>query len=84
MRTIMEKPVRAQREEALMLLSWLVSSKRSLKMHEVQTMKSIDLNRRSVQYSRRHFRVHLQDLCESLVDVRANKTVELVHMTART
>ncbi len=83
MRTIMDKPVRAERDEALMLLSWLVCAKRSLKMHEVQTMKSIDVDRRAVEFERRHFRVHPKDLCESLVDVREDGTIELVHMTAR-
>src|SRR4051812_46755641 len=40
MRTILKKPVKAQREEAKMLLSWLIYAKRPLKFHEVQTMKS--------------------------------------------
>jgi hypothetical protein len=83
MRTIMNKPVRAEREEARMLLGWLVCAKRSLKMHEVQTMKSVDLDKRAVDFERRHFRVHPKDLCESLVDVRKNGTIELVHVTAR-
>lgn len=81
--TIMSKQVRAERDEALMLIGWLVCAKRSLKMHEVQTMKSIDLNGRFVDFERRHFRVHPKDLCESLVDVRQDGTIELVHSTAR-
>lgn len=83
MQTIINKPVRAEREEALMLLGWLVCAKRSLKKHEVQTMKSIDLERRAVEFERRHFRVEPEDLCESLVDVRDDGTIELVHMTAK-
>jgi hypothetical protein len=83
MHTILNKHVRAEREEALMLLRWLVCAKRSLKMHEVQTLKSIDLDGRTVDFERRHFRVHPKDLCESLVDVRQDGTIELVHMTAK-
>ena len=83
MQTIMNKPVRAEREEALMLLSWLVCAKRSLKMYEVQTMKSIDVDRRAVEFARRSFRVHPKDLCESLVEVRGDGNIELIHVTAR-
>ncbi|KAF2827401.1 hypothetical protein CC86DRAFT_290274 [Ophiobolus disseminans] len=83
MQAIMNKPVRAQREEALMLLGRLVCAKRSLKLHEVQTMISIDLDRRVVDFDRRHLRVHLVELCESLVDVREDGTIEWVHMTAK-
>lgn len=84
MQTIADKPVAAERDEALMLLGWLVCAKRSLKLHEVQTMRSIDVDNRAVQFERRKFRVDPKDLCESLVDVRADGTIELVHMTART
>jgi hypothetical protein len=83
MRTISNKPVRAEREEAKMLLGWLVCAKRPLKLHEVQTMKSINLEQRTVEFERRRFRVDPKDLCESLVEVRLDGTVELVHLTAR-
>jgi hypothetical protein len=83
MQTIVNKPVRAEREEALMLLGWLVCAKRSLKMHEIQTMKSIDLDSRAIEFERRRFRVSPKELCESLVEVREDGTIELVHMTAK-
>jgi hypothetical protein len=83
MQRIMDKPVRAQRKDALMILGWLVCAKRSLKMHELQTMKSIDLGSRTVKFELRKFRVDLKELCESLVDVREDGTIELVHMTAK-
>ncbi len=83
MRIILSKPVRAEREEAKMLLGWLVCAKRPLKLHEVQTMKSINLDQRTVEFERRRFRVHPKDLCESLVDVRPDGSIELVHLTAR-
>lgn len=83
MQTIENKPVPAERDEARMLFGWLVCAKRPLKMHEVQTMKSIDLDKRTVEFERRRFRVHLKDLCESLVDVREDGTIDLVHKTAK-
>jgi hypothetical protein len=84
MQTIVDKPVTAERDEALMLLGWLVCAKRSLKLHEVQTLKSVDFDKRAVEFERRRFRVDPKDLCESLVDVRGDGSIELVHMTART
>lgn len=83
MHTIRNKPVRAEREEAQLLLGWLVCAKRPLKFHEIQTMKSINLDQRVVEFERRRFRVHPKDLCESLVDVREDGTIELVHLTAK-
>jgi hypothetical protein len=83
MRTILKKPARDQREGALRLLGWLVCAKRPLKLHEVQTMKSINLEQRTVEFERRRFRVDPKDLCESLVDVRPDGSIELVHLTAR-
>ncbi|KAM3064843.1 hypothetical protein ACMFMF_011683 [Clarireedia jacksonii] len=83
MRTILEKPVKAQREEAKMLLSWLIYAKRPLKLHEVQTMKSINLEKGEVEFERRHFRVKPEELCESLVSVRRDGSIELVHSTIK-
>jgi hypothetical protein len=84
LQTIIEKPVAAQRGEALELLGWLVYAKRSLKMHEVQTLRSVDFEKRAVEFDRRRLRVHVKDLCESLVDVREDGSIELVHTTAKT
>jgi hypothetical protein len=83
MRTILKKPAKAQREEAKMLLSWLIHAKRPLKFHEVQTMKSINLEKGEVEFERRHFRVRPEELCESLVRVRRDGSIELVHSTAK-
>jgi hypothetical protein len=82
MRKILDKPARA-RDEAMMLLGWLVCAKRPLKSHEVQTMKSINLERRRIEFHRRRFRVSPKDLCESLVDIREDGSIELVHLTAK-
>lgn len=80
---ILNKQVRAEREEAMMLLGWLVCAKRPLKFHEVQTMKSVNFEGRKVEFEQRRFRVGPKDLCESLVDVRQDGSIELVHSTAK-
>jgi hypothetical protein len=69
--------------QAMMVLGWLVCAKRPLKWYEIQGMKAIDLDDRSIQYERRRFLVEPQDLCESLIVHREDDTVELVHMTAK-
>jgi hypothetical protein len=84
MRTILSKTVKAEREEAIRLLGWLVCAKRPLKFHEIQTMKSINLERRAIEFEQRRFRVDPKDLCESLVEVRPDGSIELVHLTAKT
>ena len=80
---ISQKPSRAAREDALMLLGWLVCAKRPLKWHEIQGLKSINLDQQSVDFERESFLVEPKDLCESLVEVRSDETVELVHLTVK-
>jgi len=82
MDTISDKPVMVQ-HEAKMHLGWLVYAKRPLKLHEVQTMKSINLAKRKVEFERRHFQVQPEELCESLVSVRPDGSIELIHQTAK-
>lgn len=72
-----------EKKDSLMLLGWLVCTKRPLKWHEIQGAKSIDIERRSVEMERRRFRVDSKDLCGSLVEIRGDGTVELVHLTAK-
>jgi hypothetical protein len=66
-----------------MLLTWLVCAKRSMKWHEIQGAKSINVDRLSVDYHKLRFRVDSKDLCGSLVEIRFDGTVELVHLTAK-
>lgn len=68
----------------MMLLSWLVCAKRPLKLHEIQTMNATNLELGKVQFEQKRFRVDMKELCESLVSVRQDGVVELVHMTAKT
>ncbi|KAJ3454415.1 hypothetical protein MRS44_018309 [Fusarium solani] len=70
-------------KDILWLLGWLVCSKRPLKWHEIQILKSINLDERSVEVERNRFRVDAKDLCESLVEIQPDGTLELVHVTAK-
>ena len=70
-------------EDALMLFGWLVCAKRPLKWHEIQGLKSVNLEKRSVEFERQKFVVAPKDLCESLVEIQSDGTVELVHLTAK-
>ncbi|RSL58822.1 hypothetical protein CEP54_007587 [Fusarium duplospermum] len=72
-----------ERKDALWLLGWLVCAKRSLKWHEIQILKSINLDKRSVEVERNRFRVDSKNLCESLVEIQPDGTLELVHLTAK-
>lgn len=76
-------PSEATKSDAMTLLGWLVCAKRSLKWHEVQGLKSIDMTTQSVQWDRRKFRISPKDLCQSLVELRPDGTLGLVHVTAR-
>jgi hypothetical protein len=66
-----------------MLLSWLTFTKRPLKMREIQALKSIKVEQRDVDVERRRFRDDLKDLCESLIEVREDQTVDFVHVTVK-
>ncbi|KAH7308434.1 hypothetical protein B0I35DRAFT_464056 [Stachybotrys elegans] len=80
---IKEQTTTESMEDTLTLLGWLVCAKRDLKWHEVQVMKSIDLDERSVSFHRRKFGKSIKDICASLVELRADGTLQLVHTTAK-
>ncbi|KAJ5737723.1 uncharacterized protein N7483_002848 [Penicillium malachiteum] len=71
------------RDEALQLLSWLVCAKRQLKWREVQGAVAIDLERMSVDFQHRQWVLDSKDLCGSLIHLRSDGSLELVHTTAR-
>ena len=54
-----------------------------MKWYEIQGAVSVDLESKKYDFHERSFRVEAKDLCGSLVEVRSNDTVELVHITAR-
>ena len=74
---------RAERRDSDMLLSWLACAKRPLKWREIQVAKSIKLEDSSFDLEKRRFRVDSKELCGSLVEIRDDGTVELIHLTAK-
>ncbi|KAF5690629.1 zinc C2H2-type DNA-binding protein [Fusarium denticulatum] len=68
---------------ALQLLGWLVCAKRPLKWHEIQSLKSINLDQQLVDFARYKFSVSGKDLCGSLVELREDGTLELIHVSAK-
>jgi hypothetical protein len=81
--SIQRREVRSSRDMAMRLLGWLTFAKQPLKWREIQTMKSFDSKNYSFDLEQRQFLVHPKDICESLVEMRDDGTVELVHLSAR-
>lgn len=71
------------RTEALQLLGWLVCARRQLKWREVQGAVSIDVESFSVEFETRQWVLDSKDLCGSLVHLRSDGSLELVHSTAK-
>ncbi|KAK6829654.1 hypothetical protein PG987_010238 [Apiospora arundinis] len=70
-------------KDAFRLLGWLVCAKRPLKWHEIQGMNSINLDERRVNFERQHFIKSPKDLLASMVETRADGSIEFVHLTAK-
>ncbi|PNP85104.1 hypothetical protein FNYG_01629 [Fusarium nygamai] len=80
---IIDKAPQQMRTGALQLLGWLVCAKRPLKWHEIQSLKSINLDEQSVDFARHKFFVSGKDLAGSLVELRSDGTLELIHVSAK-
>jgi hypothetical protein len=61
----------------------IVCAKRQLTWKEVQVALSIDIEHQTIEYDDRHLRIHIQDICGSLVLMSGDR-VTLVHSTAKT
>jgi hypothetical protein len=72
-----------RQQEVFNLFGWLVCAKRPLRWHEIQGMKAINLDEQNIDHEQQSFRVAPKDLCESLVEVRPDGGLELVHLTAK-
>lgn len=73
----------AEWDIARKLLGWMVCARRPLKWPEIQGASSIDLVGQTVNFDERKLRVHIRDLCGSLIQVSPGDRVELVHSTAK-
>ncbi|KAF5577104.1 zinc finger domain-containing protein [Fusarium pseudoanthophilum] len=80
---IIDKAPQQMKIGALQLLGWLVCAKRPLKWHEIQSLKSINLDQQLVDFARHKFSVSGKDLCGSLVEQREDGTLELIHVSAK-
>ena len=65
------------------LLGWMVCARRPLKWHEIQGAVSMNPTSRVINFDDDRLRVHIRDLCGSLVQVLPGDRVELVHSTAK-
>lgn len=72
----------AAKKDIMRLLGWLVCAKRPLKWHEIQGMNSINLDERQVVFEHQRFIKSPKELLASLVELRPDGTLELVHSTA--
>ncbi|KAK8123091.1 hypothetical protein PG984_011761 [Apiospora sp. TS-2023a] len=80
---ISEQALPAAKEDAFRLLGWLVCAKRPLQWQEIQGMNSINLAARRVDFERQSFIKSPKDLLGSLVETRADGSLEFVHSTAK-
>ncbi|CVK85016.1 uncharacterized protein FMAN_01938 [Fusarium mangiferae] len=80
---IIHKAPHPTKTGALQLLGWLVCAKRPLKWHEIQSLKSINVDQQLVDFPRHQFSVSGKDLCGSLVELQEDGTLELIHLSAK-
>lgn len=80
---INEEPLKEAREDASRLLGWLACAKRPLKWYEIQVMNSINREERRVALERQSFIKSPQDLLASLIETRADGSLEFVHMSVK-
>jgi hypothetical protein len=65
------------------LLGWMVCAKRALTWQEIQAAVSTDPVAQTINFDERMLRIHIRDLCGSLIQVLPGDRVELVHGTAK-
>lgn len=75
-------PSANERAIAQKLLGWMVCAKRPFKWHEIQAAISTGTVDQKMHFDKR-LRIHVRDLCGSLIDVLPGDRVELVHWTAK-
>ncbi|OJJ43210.1 hypothetical protein ASPZODRAFT_103600 [Penicilliopsis zonata CBS 506.65] len=65
------------------LLGWMVCACRPMKWTEIQAVLSIYMDNEQIDFDSLKLRVHIRDICGSLVQVLPGERVELVHSTAK-
>ena len=83
MKRIAQDPNSPEWKVAQKLLGWMIRARRPLKWHEIQGAYATDLNYQTINFDERKLRVHIRDLCGSLIKILPGDRVELVHSTAK-
>ncbi|RQM06601.1 hypothetical protein DH86_00001229, partial [Scytalidium sp. 3C] len=65
------------------LLGWMVCAKRPLRWNEIQGAVSMNAAEQTIDFDQRKLRVHIKDICGSLIQVMPGDRLQLVHSTAR-
>ncbi|KAK5046236.1 hypothetical protein LTR84_008379 [Exophiala bonariae] len=65
------------------ILGWVTCSVRPLKWHEIQGALSVNTTDRDINFAGRRSRVHVREICGSLISNLSGDRVELVHMSAK-
>jgi hypothetical protein len=65
------------------LLGWMACAKRPMRWHEIQAAASIEPEAQRLEFDKKKFREHAQDLCGALILELPGKRLTLVHSTAR-
>ncbi|KAF2181728.1 hypothetical protein K469DRAFT_691815 [Zopfia rhizophila CBS 207.26] len=73
----------AEWESAKKLLGWMVCQKRPMGWVEMQVVTSMNVEAQDIEFDDRRLRVHIHDICGSLVKILPGDRVELVHSTAK-
>jgi hypothetical protein len=76
-------PNAAEHSLAEKVLGWMTCSRRPLKWHEIQAAISTDISDQSVDFAERKSRVHVREICGSLINLISDDRIELVHSTAK-
>jgi len=65
------------------ILGWMTCARRTLKWHEIQGALSTNTTDRTVNFVQRRSRVHIREICGSLISNLAGDRLELVHVSAK-
>lgn len=80
---VYENPNDGERKEAERLLNWIVCAKRPLRWHEVQGAVAIDIDVGEVDIKSHLVYDNAKDICGSLVTILKDRSITMVHGTAR-
>jgi hypothetical protein len=65
------------------VLGWMTCARRPLKWHEIQGALSTNTTDRTVDFVQHRSRVHIREICGSLISNLSGDRLELVHVSAK-